>query len=194
MSVTIIINPDLRRRSGPIRRVRASNWLPPWSKRTASRPTCSSPSAAATRESSPRRRVGRGARLVHRLGRRRNAERSRFGARLSGGAARHRPVGIGKRPRARAGRELPPGAGDCRRDRAPSRATIDLGEVDDRLFVNVAGFGFDAHVAAEFDKRGGRRGFAGYVGDDGARARQLRAADATRLRPPKAARCRERFS
>lgn len=40
---------------------------------------------------------------------------------------------------------------------------IDLGEVDDRLFVNVAGFGFDAHVAAEFDKRGGRRGFAGYV-------------------------------
>lgn len=40
---------------------------------------------------------------------------------------------------------------------------IDLGEVDDRLFVNVAGFGFDAYVAAEFDKRGGRRGFAGYV-------------------------------
>ena len=46
--------------------------------------------------------------------------------------------------------------------RARSRA-IDLGEVDDRLFVNVAGFGFDAHVAAEFDKRGGRRGFGGYV-------------------------------
>ena len=40
---------------------------------------------------------------------------------------------------------------------------IDLGEVDDRLFVNVAGFGFDAFVAAEFDKRGSRRGFAGYV-------------------------------
>ena len=46
--------------------------------------------------------------------------------------------------------------------RAEPRA-IDLGEVDDRLFVNVAGFGFDAHVAAEFDKRGGRRGFAGYA-------------------------------
>jgi diacylglycerol kinase family enzyme len=46
--------------------------------------------------------------------------------------------------------------------RAEPRA-IDLGEVDDRLFVNVAGFGFDAHVAAEFDKRGGRRGFTGYV-------------------------------
>lgn len=40
---------------------------------------------------------------------------------------------------------------------------IDLGEVGDRLFVNVAGFGVDAYVAAEFDKRGGRRGFAGYV-------------------------------
>jgi diacylglycerol kinase (ATP) len=46
--------------------------------------------------------------------------------------------------------------------RAEARA-IDLGEVDDRLFVNIAGFGFDAYVAAEFDKRGGRRGFAGYV-------------------------------
>ena len=40
---------------------------------------------------------------------------------------------------------------------------IDLGAVDDRLFVNVAGFGFDAYVAAQFDQRGGRRGFAGYV-------------------------------
>jgi diacylglycerol kinase (ATP) len=40
---------------------------------------------------------------------------------------------------------------------------IDLGEVDERLFVNVAGFGFDAHVAVEFDKRVGRRGFAGYA-------------------------------
>jgi diacylglycerol kinase (ATP) len=46
--------------------------------------------------------------------------------------------------------------------RAEPRA-IDLGEVDDRLFVNVAGFGLDAYVAAEFDKRGGRRGFAGYA-------------------------------
>ena len=46
--------------------------------------------------------------------------------------------------------------------RAEPRA-IDLGEVDDRLFVNVAGFGFDAFVAARFDERGSRRGFAGYV-------------------------------
>jgi diacylglycerol kinase family enzyme len=35
--------------------------------------------------------------------------------------------------------------------------------VDDRLFVNLAGFGFDAYVAARFDRRGGRRGFAGYA-------------------------------
>jgi len=40
---------------------------------------------------------------------------------------------------------------------------VDLGQVDDRLFVNVAGFGFDAYVAAEFDKRAGRRGFGGYA-------------------------------
>ena len=46
--------------------------------------------------------------------------------------------------------------------RAEPRA-IDLGEAGERLFANVAGFGFDAYVAAEFDKRGGRRGFAGYV-------------------------------
>lgn len=58
---------------------------------------------------------------------------------------------------------------DLRPERAIAEAIraeprpIDLGEVDDHLFVNVAGFGFDAHVAAEFDKRGGRRGFAGYV-------------------------------
>ena len=42
--------------------------------------------------------------------------------------------------------------------------TIDLGQVNDRLFVNVAGFGLDAHVAAQFDKPDNRRrGFAGYA-------------------------------
>jgi len=36
---------------------------------------------------------------------------------------------------------------------------MDLGEVNDRLFVNVAGIGFDAYVAAEFDRRvNARRG------------------------------------
>jgi YegS/Rv2252/BmrU family lipid kinase len=40
---------------------------------------------------------------------------------------------------------------------------IDLGEIDSRLFVNVAGCGVDAYVAAEFAKRGPRRGLGGYV-------------------------------
>ena len=58
-------------------------------------------------------------------------------------------------------------------DRRPERAiadaiharprAIDVGEIDTRLFVNVAGFGFDAYVAAEFAKRGHRRGLTGYV-------------------------------
>ena len=42
--------------------------------------------------------------------------------------------------------------------------TIDAGEIDGRLFVNLAGIGFDAHVAAQFnapDNR--RRGLAGYA-------------------------------
>ena len=58
---------------------------------------------------------------------------------------------------------------DPRPERAIAQAiqarprAIDLGEVDGHLFVNVAGFGFDAYVAAEFDKRGHRRGTAGYV-------------------------------
>jgi YegS/Rv2252/BmrU family lipid kinase len=41
---------------------------------------------------------------------------------------------------------------------------LDLGDVNDRLFVNVAGIGFDAHVAAAFEAPDARRrGFAGYV-------------------------------
>jgi YegS/Rv2252/BmrU family lipid kinase len=42
---------------------------------------------------------------------------------------------------------------------------IDLGELGGRLFVNVAGIGFDAAVAAEFDRPGNRgRGFLAYAG------------------------------
>jgi YegS/Rv2252/BmrU family lipid kinase len=42
---------------------------------------------------------------------------------------------------------------------------IDLGEIDGRLFANVAGIGFDAYVAGTFDARErGRRGLSGYVG------------------------------
>ena len=41
---------------------------------------------------------------------------------------------------------------------------LDVGEIDDHLFVNLAGIGFDAHVAAQFDAPGNRRrGFLGYI-------------------------------
>lgn len=41
---------------------------------------------------------------------------------------------------------------------------IDLGELGGRLFVNIAGIGIDAYVAAQFDKRGAaRRGLLGYA-------------------------------
>jgi YegS/Rv2252/BmrU family lipid kinase len=40
---------------------------------------------------------------------------------------------------------------------------IDAGELGNRLFVNLAGIGFDAHVAALFDRdSGGRRGLTTY--------------------------------
>lgn len=46
---------------------------------------------------------------------------------------------------------------------APPRR-IDAGEIDGRLFFSVAGVGFDAHVAACFDRDlRGRRKFSGYV-------------------------------
>jgi diacylglycerol kinase (ATP) len=41
---------------------------------------------------------------------------------------------------------------------------IDVGELGGRLFVNVAGIGFDAHVADAFNAASsGRRGFASYI-------------------------------
>jgi YegS/Rv2252/BmrU family lipid kinase len=40
---------------------------------------------------------------------------------------------------------------------------IDVGELGDRVFVNVAGLGFDAQVAWSFDERGARRGLRNYV-------------------------------
>jgi len=46
--------------------------------------------------------------------------------------------------------------------RATPRA-IDVGEIDGRLFVNLAGIGFDAHVAAKFAIPGRRRGALGYA-------------------------------
>lgn len=40
---------------------------------------------------------------------------------------------------------------------------IDLGELGGRLFVNVAGIGFDAYVASRFGEPGDRRGFVKYA-------------------------------
>jgi YegS/Rv2252/BmrU family lipid kinase len=40
---------------------------------------------------------------------------------------------------------------------------MDLGEIDGRLFANMAGIGFDAHIAAAF-ATATRRGFVGYAG------------------------------
>lgn len=58
-------------------------------------------------------------------------------------------------------------------DRRPERAIanaaaaeprkIDAGEIAGHLFFNIAGVGFDAHVAACFDRDGGRRGLSTYV-------------------------------
>ena len=40
---------------------------------------------------------------------------------------------------------------------------MDMGEIDGRLFANIAGIGFDAHVASGF-ATARRRGFVGYAG------------------------------
>jgi YegS/Rv2252/BmrU family lipid kinase len=73
---------------------------------------------------------------------------------------------------------VPAGSGnglarELRIPRAPARALqiafagrvapIDAGLVGDRLFVNVAGFGFDARIARRFNASGAARGFLRYV-------------------------------
>ncbi len=75
-------------------------------------------------------------------------------------------------------------------DRDPKRAiahalataprSIDLGELGGRLFVNIAGIGFDAHVASLFNRPGNiRRGFAGYISISGRALLTYRAAPYT---------------
>jgi diacylglycerol kinase (ATP) len=44
-----------------------------------------------------------------------------------------------------------------------SDRSLDVGEIGGRLFVNVAGIGFDAHVARCFNAPGRRRGFLAYL-------------------------------
>jgi diacylglycerol kinase (ATP) len=58
---------------------------------------------------------------------------------------------------------------DSRPERAIANALaaeprpMDLGEIDGRLFANIAGIGFDAHIASRFAVAT-RRGFIGYAG------------------------------
>ena len=61
-------------------------------------------------------------------------------------------LGIPRRPEA----AMPQALEGC--DRA-----IDAGRLDDRMFFNVAGVGFDAHIAHRFDEANGRRGALSYV-------------------------------
>ena len=74
---------------------------------------------------------------------------------------------------------IPAGSGnglatELRISRRPERAiaealaatprSIDVGELEGRLFVNVAGVGIDAHVATQFNAAGNpRRGLVGYI-------------------------------
>jgi diacylglycerol kinase (ATP) len=64
-----------------------------------------------------------------------------------------RELGVGRRPERAIAEAI----------HAEPRA-IDVGELGGRLFVNVAGIGFDAHVAERFNRGGaGRRGLIGYA-------------------------------
>lgn len=64
-----------------------------------------------------------------------------------------RELGVSRRPAQAIGEAL----------RATPR-TIDVGELGGRIFVSVAGIGFDAHVAACFDRdTSGRRGLSTYA-------------------------------
>ena len=126
----------------------------------------SSPSAAGT----PRElaAAARGARRSprDRVGRRRDDERGGIGARLRTAArSASCPPARATAWRARSASIAVPrrrwrGRG-CGRGAA---RVIDAGELGGRLFFNVAGIGFDAHVAACFDRDlSGRRGLVGYV-------------------------------
>ena len=55
-----------------------------------------------------------------------------------------------------------PGGGAAPCAPRPARR-IDVGEIAGRIFLNVAGVGFDAHIASEFSREHGQRGFRRYV-------------------------------
>jgi len=73
------------------------------------------------------------------------------------------PAGSGNGLASELGIDARPDAAIASAVRAAPRA-IDLGELGNRLFVNLAGIGIDAHVAAGFNAaKNRRRGFASYL-------------------------------
>ena len=72
------------------------------------------------------------------------------------------PAGSGNGLAAALGLPRVPGAAIARIF-SGSRRVIDVGTIGDRPFFNVGGVGFDAHVAALFNRRGRRRGPWPYI-------------------------------
>lgn len=74
------------------------------------------------------------------------------------------PAGSGNGLARELGIDLPPARAIAAALRADARA-IDVGEVEDRLFISTAGVGVDAYVASRFNAPSSRRrGFLGYAG------------------------------
>ena len=72
------------------------------------------------------------------------------------------PAGSGNGLARELGVPVDPGAA-IRRGVAAAPRVIDAGDIDGRLFFNVAGIGFDAHVAALFNAEQGPRGLRRYA-------------------------------
>ena len=96
-------------------------------------------------------------------GRRRHRERGGDGAGVRPRPARRDPAGSGNGLARHFDLPADPPAAIRRLLSAPTVA-IDVGELNGRLFVNLAGLGFDAHVAARFASlHRSRRGFLRYA-------------------------------
>ena len=160
MSTVIIINPISGGASPRAARARAS-WRLPSSTRTGIRRGADDEAVGHARELA-KSAIGRGARLVLAWG-----GDGTINEVASALAFDDVPLGI-----------VPAGSGNGlarelgvhpRAERAIADALqavprpMDVGEIDGRLFANMAGIGFDAHIASRF-ATATRRGFIGYVG------------------------------